>query len=142
MEVIPMANETVEMQDQELQKQEIVEGEAERTRARPAFVPRADIYETNDSIQVVVDMPGVNEDTVDITLEQNVLTIDGYVEPVEHKGYSLAYSEYRVGDYQRSFTLSGQIDRDKIEAVVSSGVLRLHLPKSEPTTKKIAVKAG
>lgn len=138
-----MANETVEIQDQELQKQEIAEGEAERTRARPAFVPRTDIYETNDSIKVVVDMPGVNEDTVDITVEQNVLTIDGYAGPVEHEGYNrLAYSEYRVGDYQRSFTLSGQIDRDKIEAVVSGGVLRVHLPKAEPTTQKIAVKAG
>jgi HSP20 family protein len=137
-----MANETVEIQDHELEKQEIAEGVAERTRARPAFVPRADIYETNGSIKVVVDMPGVNEDTVDITLEQNVLTIDGYVAPVEHEGYRLAYSEYRVGDYQRSFTLSGQIDRDKIEATVSGGVLHLHLPKIGPTTKKIAVKAG
>jgi HSP20 family molecular chaperone IbpA len=137
-----MANKTVEIQDQELEKEEIVEGEAERTRARPAFVPRADIYETNGSIKVVVDMPGVNEDTVDVTLEQNVLTIDGYVAPVEHEGYRLAYSEYRVGDYQRSFTLSGQIDRDKIEASVSGGVLHLHLPKAEPTTRKIAVKAG
>ena len=137
-----MANETVEMLDQELQKQEIIEGETERTRARPAFVPRADIYETNGSIKVVVDIPGVNEDTVDITLEQNVLTIDGYVAQVEYEGYGQAYSEYRVGDYQRSFTLSGQIDRDKIEAAVSGGVLHLHLPKAEPTTRKIAVKAG
>jgi HSP20 family protein len=137
-----MANETMELQEQELQKQEIVEGEAERTRARPAFVPRTDIYETNDSIEVVADMPGVNENTLDITVEQNVLTISGYVEPVEYDGYRQAYSEYRVGDYQRSFTLSGQIDRDKIEATVSGGVLRLHLPKVEPTTKKIAVKAG
>jgi HSP20 family protein len=137
-----MANETMELQDQELQKQEVAEGEAERTRARPAFVPRTDIYETNDSIEVVADMPGVNENTLDITVEQNVLTIDGYVEPVEYSGYHQAYAEYRVGDYQRSFTLSGQIDRDKIEATISGGVLHLHLPKVEPTTKKIAVKAG
>jgi HSP20 family protein len=137
-----MANETVEMLDQELQKQEIVEGEAERTRARPAFVPRTDIYETNNSIEVVADVPGVNENTVDITVEQNVLTINGYAEPVEQNGYHQAYSEYRVGDYQRSFTLSGQIDRDRIEATVSGGVLRLHLPKAEPTTRKIDVKAG
>jgi HSP20 family protein len=91
---------------------------------------------------VVADMPGVDENSVDITLEQNVLTIDGYAAPVEPKGHRLAYAEYRVGDYQRRFTLSDQIDRDKIEATVKDGVLRLHLSKVAPTARKIAVKAG
>jgi HSP20 family protein len=87
-------------------------------------------------------MPGVDENSVDITLEQNVLTINGYVAPVEPEGYRLAYAEYRVGDYQRRFTISDQTDRDKIEAMMKDGVLRLHLPKMEPTARKIAVKAG
>lgn len=134
--------ETTELQVQETEKQEIVESGAERTRARAAFVPRVDIYETNDGIVLLADMPGVDETSVDITLEQNVLTINGYVEPVEPENYRLAYPEYRVGDYQRSFTLSDQIDQDKIEAAVKNGVLGLHLPKAEPTTKKIVVKAG
>ena len=134
--------ETTELQVQGAEKQEIVESGAERTRARAAFVPRLDIYETNDNIVLLADMPGVDETSVDITLEQNVLTINGYVEPVEPEGYRLAYAEYRVGDYQRSFTLSDQIDQDKIEATVKNGVLGLHLPKAEPTTKKIIVKAG
>jgi len=131
-----------ELQVQEAEKQEIEGSEAERTRDCPAFTPRADIYEANDRIVIVADMPGVDEMSVDITLEKNVLTINGYVEPVEPEGYALAYAEYRVGDYVRSFTLSNQIDQEKIEATLKDGVLHLTLPKIEPTSKKIAVKAG
>jgi HSP20 family protein len=137
-----MTEETKDLQVQETEKQEVIESGAERTREKACFVPRADIYETNDGITVVADMPGVDENSVDITLEQNVLTINGYVAPVEPEGYRLAYAEYRVGDYQRRFTISDQIDRDKIEAMMKDGVLRLHLPKVEPTARKIAVKAG
>ena len=137
-----MTEETKDLQVQETEKQEVIESGAERTRERACFVPRADIYETNDGITVVADMPGVDENSVDITLEQNVLTINGYVAPVEPEGYRLAYAEYRVGDYQRKFTMPDQIDRDKIEAMMKDGVLRLHLPKMEPTARKIAVKAG
>jgi HSP20 family protein len=137
-----MAEETKDLQVQETEKREVVKSGAERTRDRACFVPRADIYETNDGITVVADIPGVDENSVDITLEQNVLTINGYTTPVAPEGYRLAYAEYQVGDYQRRFTISEQIDRDKIEAVVKDGVLRLHLPKVEPTTRKITVKAG
>ena len=103
--------ETRDLQVQETEKREVAESNAERTRDRLAFVPRADIYETDDEIVVVADMPGIDENTVDITLENNVLTINGYVEPVEPDGYSLAYAEYRVGYYQRAFSLSDQVDR-------------------------------
>mgnify|MGYP003702591499 FL=1 len=64
------------------EKQEVVESGAERTRDRLAFVPRADIFETEEAIIVVTDMPGVDENTVDVTLEENVLTISGRVEPM------------------------------------------------------------
>ena len=137
-----MAEKTRELQVQEVEKQEVPEIGAERTRARIVFVPRVDIYEANGDIVVVADMPGADETSVDITLEQNVLTINGYVKPEEPEDYSLAYAEYRVGDYQRRFTLSDQIDQDKIEATVKDGVLRLVLPKAEPTTKKIIVNVG
>jgi HSP20 family protein len=130
------------LQVQEGQKQEVVESEAERTRAKPAFIPRVDIYETNDAVALIADMPGVDENSVDITLEKNVLTINGYVEPERPEGYSLAYAEYRVGDYQRSFNLSNEIDQENIEATMKDGVLHLHLPKAEPTTKKIAVQSA
>ena len=130
------------IQVQEGQKQEVVESEAERTRAKPAFIPRVDIYETNDAVALIADMPGVDENSVDITLEKNVLTINGYIEPERPEGYSLAYAEYRVGDYQRSFNISNEIDQENIEATMKDGVLHLHLPKAEPTTKKIAVQSA
>ena len=138
-----MANETKELQVQDTQKQEVTTmSEAERTRARKAYVPRADIYETSDNIVVVTDMPGIDENSVDITLEKNVLTISGYVEPEAPENLSLAFAEYEVGDYQRSFTLSNQIDQANIEATVKNGVLRLHLPKAGPAkARKITVKA-
>ena len=138
-----MTQETQDLQVQDTEKQQVVESSAERTRDRPAFVPRADIYETDDEIVIVVDMPGVGEDTVDITLENNVLTINGYVKPTAFEGYSLAYAEYRVGDYQRAFSLSDQVDREGIEAKLKDGVLRLHLPKiTEARVRKIEIKAG
>ena len=131
------------LQVQDTEKREVAEVDAERTRDRPAFVPRADVFETNEAITIVADMPGVDENSVDIALEKNVLTIRGYVDLTEPEGRSLAYTEYRVGDYRRAFELSDQIDQDGIEAVLKDGVLRLHLPKvTEAKRRKIAIRAG
>ena len=137
-----MTNEN-ELQVQDAEKQEIDETEGERTRDRKAFIPRADIYEDGDNIFIVADVPGVDENSVEITLEKSVLSIDGYVEHQAPEGYALAYAEYETGDYQRSFKLSNQVDLNKIEATVKDGVLRLLLPKVGPAqTKKIAVTAS
>jgi HSP20 family molecular chaperone IbpA len=135
---------TKELQTLEAEKQEVetVDG-AERTRARRAYVPRVDIYETDDAIILLTDMPGVNENSVDITLEKNVLTINGYVNAASPDNYSLSYAEYESGDYERSFNLSNEIDRENIEATVKNGVLRLQLPKAAPAkTRKITVKGS
>ena len=137
-----MTEETREIQVQDAEKQ-VAETEAERTRDRPAFVPRADIYETEEAIVVISDMPGVDENSLDISLEKGVLTLSGTVEPEAPEGFSLAYTEYRVGDYVRSFSLSDEIDQEAIGATLKDGVLRLTLPKiTEARTRKIAVKAG
>jgi HSP20 family molecular chaperone IbpA len=127
----------------EVQKQEDAPAdEMERTRSSRTFVPRADIFETNKEIFVLADIPGASEKTVDITLEKNVLSITAFVEPSIPSGFNIAYAEYEEGDYQRSFRLSDEIDRDKIEAIVSDGVLRLRLPKAqEAKAKKISVKS-
>jgi HSP20 family protein len=138
-----MAEETQEVALQEAEKRKVAETDTERTRDRPAFVPRADIYETDDAIFVVADMPGVDESSLDITLENRVLTINGYVEPTQLADYSLIYAEYREGDYVRSFRLSDEIDRVGIEATLKDGVLSLSLPKiKEARRRKIAVTAG
>ncbi len=132
------------MTETTIQKQEAHEMEQpERTRTRRVYMPRVDIFETGDAVVLLADMPGVREADVDITLEKNVLTIVGYVESGEAEGYSLAYSEYGEGDYERTFALSDEVDRNRIEAVMKNGVLRLTLPKAEEVkTRKIAVKSA
>ena len=125
------------------QPEVVTPGELERTRDVQCFIPRTDIYETEDEIVVVADIPGTDESSVDITLEKNILTIDANVEPNSPDGYDLAHGEYGIGDYQRSFRISSEVDRDKIKASVKNGELHLHLPKAEAVkAKKIQVKAG
>ena len=135
---------TEERKDLDVQKEEAITPEdGERTRECPVFVPRADIFETDDEVTVIADMPGVDETSVDITLEKNTLIIRGFVEPVIHEGYTQSYTEYGVGDYERSFVLSNEIDREKIEASVKDGVLHLLLPKMDVAkVRKIKVKTS
>ena len=132
------------MTDKEMQKREASSPvEKERTKSVKVFIPRVDICETKDAIVLLADMPGVDEKSVDITLEKNVLTLSGKVEPVAHEGYRAVYAEYEAGDYERAFTLSDEIDRDKIVATVKNGVLRLELPKAEKVKpKKISIQAA
>ena len=130
------------MSEKDLQKTENATV-AERIRNVKTFVPRVDIYETKDALFLIADMPGVDEKSVDVELEKNILTIIGRVNIDETKDKSIVYSEYEIGDYERTFTLSGEIDREKIYATVKNGVLRLELPKTEKVKpKKIAIKAA
>lgn len=116
---------------------------AERTRTRRLFIPKVDIYETGEAVILLADMPGAHEDAVDITLEKNILSIKGYVNLEGEEGYGLAYNEYDVGDYERTFALSDEVNRNEIEAAMKDGVLQLTLPKAETArTRKIAVKAA
>ncbi len=130
------------MSEKELQKTESATA-AEKIRNVKTFVPRVDIYDTKESIFLIADMPGVDEKTVEVELEKNILTITGWTEDSKLKDHSLLFSEYETGDYERSFTLSDEIDREKINATVKQGVLLLELPKAEKVKpKKIAIKAA
>ena len=83
------------MADKEMQKREASSPvETERTKSVKVFIPLVDICETKDAIVLLADMPGVDEKSVDITLEKNVLTLSGKVEPAAHGGYRAAYAEY------------------------------------------------
>lgn len=126
----------------ELQKKEAATPEGvERTRPRKAYTPAVDILERKDEIIVTADMPGVDEKTVDITLEKNILTITGSVNHVFPDSHRMVLSEYDIGDYERAFTLSEEVDRDRINATVKNGVLRLVLPKAATAkTRKIEVR--
>lgn len=124
-------------------KTEVQQAETtERTRDRRVYLPPTDIYETEDAVTVIADMPGVTRDAVSIELEQNILTIHGNSRDHQPEEYSPAYEEYGIGDFERTFRLSDEIDRDNIEAKLNHGVLTLTLPKAKPSRKKIEVKAN
>lgn len=115
---------------------------AERTRTRPLYAPRADIYETEEGLVIEVDMPGVPPDAADVTLDRRVLTIRGHSQDQAPEGFSPVYREYQPGDYERSFTLSDELDAERIEARVKSGILRLFLPKAAAAeAKRIQIRA-
>ena len=114
----------------------------ERTRTRRVYAPRTDIYETDQALVLVADMPGVLPDGLDITLERRELTVRGRTGDYAPEGYSPVYREYESGDYERTFVLSDEIDADKIEARLRDGVLHLTLPKAGPAqAKRIQVQA-
>ena len=100
---------------------------------KTVFTPRTDIFETADAIVVIADMPGVNKESVQITLDENILTVDGRVEPESSAGLTQTHREFQVGNYHRTFTLSDAVSREGIDARVKDGVLRLTLPKHGPT---------
>lgn len=127
-----------------MEKQKAEQGpEVEATRARPVFLPCTDIFEREDAIVVLADMPGVGPEAVEVDLTGNELTISGRVADPALEGHTLSSWEYQVGDYRRRFRLSGGIDADKIDATIKNGVLQVVLPKSkEAQPQKITVKAG
>ncbi|MCI0395315.1 MAG: Hsp20/alpha crystallin family protein [Chloroflexi bacterium] len=133
-----MTERTMELEKQQTQTPTNVE----RTRQTRAYMPNVDIFETGDRVILLADMPGVSEDSLDITLEKNVLTIRGYTAAQAPEGFQPAYAEYGVGNYERTFALSDEVDRNQIEATIKNGVLRLEMPKAETAkTRKITVKA-
>jgi HSP20 family protein len=114
----------------------------ERTKPGKVFVPVVDIRETKDSMVLIADMPGVDEKSVDIALEKNILTIAGSVISSVFENHSIVHAEYDIGDYERAFTISDEIDRDGIAATVKNGVLRVTLRKAEKAkVRKIAITA-
>jgi HSP20 family molecular chaperone IbpA len=117
-------------------------GGAERTRDRPVYVPRVDIVETADALEILADMPGVTREGVEVTLEQRVLGIRGRTGVAPPEGLAPLHLEYEPGDYERSFTLSDAVDPAGISARVRGGVLQLRLPKAGPARlQRIEVQA-
>lgn len=130
-------------QDIEARPKQKVERREESTRPGAYFQPPVDIFETNDALVVVADMPGVPSDGVEVNLNGDQLTIEGRVRADDYEGLKPLHVEYGVGGYYRQFTLGKQIDRDAIEAQLKNGVLMLKLPKAEHAKlRRIQVKAA
>jgi HSP20 family protein len=115
----------------EARTREKLEKKEEMTIPARVFLPTADIYETNDALNVVLEMPGVEKSSVEVRVEDGVLKIDGRLDFSKYQGLQPLYTEYNVGHYSRSFRLSSKIDQNKIAAELKDGVLSLVLPKVE-----------
>jgi HSP20 family protein len=112
------------------EKKELVAKE-EKTVPGRYYVPYADIYETDEALTVVMEMPGVEKSRLNVALENDVLKVDGQIDFTKYKDMEPVYAEYNVGHYARSFTLSNKIDQEKISAQLEDGVLTLTLPKAK-----------
>ncbi len=102
----------------------------EQTRPGRTYVPDVDIAETPEGLWLWADMPGVDDRSVEVNLVDGVLSIEGRVSLTEYEKLTPVYTEYNIGNYLRRFTLSEDIDADKIKASMHDGVLELELPKS------------
>jgi HSP20 family protein len=130
------------MSPQELQVQEKRELEKKQESTVPArfYLPNTDIFETEQSLSLIVEMPGVDKNKVDVRVEDGVLTIEGRLDFSKYEGMQPVYTEYNVGHYRRSFSLSNKVDQGRISAEMKDGVLTLVLPKPEATKpRKISV---
>src|SRR5690349_25039716 len=96
-------------------KQELVSKE-EKTAPGRYYVPYADIYETDEALSVVMEMPGVEKKDLNVALENDVVRIEGRIDFSKYEGMEPVYTEYNVGHYARSFTLSSKVNQESISA--------------------------
>jgi HSP20 family protein len=134
------ANESKELKIKE--KQELSTG-PEQTRPGLVFTPQVDIFETEKELVLLVDMPGVRAEDLNIDLRDDTLSLIGDVSPFEGTEERDIMIEYEVGRYYRQFSLSEIIDQEKIDAKLQDGVLHLTLPKvKKATPRKIAIQSA
>ncbi len=129
--------------NQELSVQEKKELTSKEEKTVPAryYVPNADIFETDQALTVLMEMPGVEKKDVSINLENDVLRVEGKIDFSKYEGLEPVYAEYNIGHYARAFTLSNKIDPDGISADLGDGVLTLTLRKAkEAIPRKIPIK--
>jgi HSP20 family protein len=123
------------------EKQQVQTQGQEKTRPGVYYTPDVDIREAGDSLKLWADMPGVSDKDLSVTLENNILTIEGMVSTSMYEGLSPRYTEYNVGNYLRQFTLNETIDPGRIKASLRNGVLELDLPKvKKARLRKIEVR--
>jgi HSP20 family protein len=109
----------------------------ETTIPARVFVPTADIYETQDALTVILEMPGVEKSNVTVQVEDGLLHVEGRLDLAKYQGLQPLYTEYNIGHYSRSFQLSSKIDQTKIAAALNDGVLSLTLPKVEEAKPRV-----
>ena len=127
-------------QDLEVQEKKELVSKEEKTTPSRYYMPNTDIYETDDALTVVMEIPGVQKKDMDIHIENDVLRVEGRVDFGNYEGMEPLYTEYNVGHFARAFTLSSKIDQQQITAKVEDGVLTLTLKKArEAMPRRITV---
>lgn len=119
------------MADQPLQVQEKKELAPKGEKTVPAryYVPTTDIYETDDALTVVMEVPGVDRKDIEVRLENDELQVEARIDFAKYEGMEPVYTEYNVGHFTRAFALSQAIDQQQIAASLEDGVLTLTLKK-------------
>jgi HSP20 family protein len=121
------------------EKRELVSKEEKTVPAR-YYVPATDIFETDDALTVVMEIPGVERQALEVNIENDVLRVDARIDFSKYEGLEPLYTEYNVGHFARSFTLSNKIDQQQISAQFDDGVLTLTLKKAkEALRRRIAI---
>jgi HSP20 family molecular chaperone IbpA len=118
-------------QELQVQQKREVDKAQEPTTPTRSFLPTTDIFETEDALTVVLEMPGVDRDNIDVMVENGVLTVEGKINFNKYEGLQPVYGEYNIGPYRRSFRISSRVDQEKIRAEMRDGVVTLVLPKAE-----------
>ncbi|TMJ25705.1 MAG: Hsp20/alpha crystallin family protein [Alphaproteobacteria bacterium] len=117
------------------EKKEIASKEESTVPAR-YYVPYTDIYETEDGLIVVMEVPGVEKKDLKVDLEEDALKVEAQIDFKKYNGLDPLHTEYNVGHFRRSFTLGSKVDRDKITAQLDDGVLTLTLKKTKEASPR------
>lgn len=117
---------------------ETAEGKDQKLTTR-VYSPNVDVLETEEAILFFVEMPGVDQSSVDISIEKDQLILEGKFVPVEESRGQVRLAEYREGNYYRKFTIGKAIHSDKATAKMKNGILELTIPKMEPKKTKIEI---
>jgi HSP20 family molecular chaperone IbpA len=124
----------------EVQEKKELVSKDEKTAPARYYVPNTDIYETEEALTVVMELPGVERQAVDVNVENDVLRVEARIDSSKYEGLEPLYTEYNVGHFARTFTLSNNIDQQQISAQLDDGVLTLTLRKvKEAIPRRIAI---
>lgn len=108
-----------------------------------AIMPRVDVLEDKSGITLYADLAGVPKDKLALHIEADTLTIEGELGLDMPEGMEASYAEINLPRYRRVFSLSKELDSEKISAQFEQGVLRLNIPKAEHLQpRKVEIKVG
>jgi HSP20 family molecular chaperone IbpA len=130
------------MADQALQVQEKKElvPKGEKTVPARYYIPTTDVYETDDALIVVMEVPGVDRKDVEVRLEEDELHIEARIDFANYEGMEPLYTEYSIGHFARTFMLSQAVDQQQISATMDDGVLTITLKKvQQARPRRIAI---